>query len=377
MLNKKLEKLTKEDIKIIKDYLLSYNIKDLNSFLHYVEDECIEEFLIIQHLWDEKLSSKIDDKSVSNKKSPVITYRIKINYIEKWLDLINNYEIIIFNTLDEYYVEFKWRDGIESLNQALYWYKIPEGKKDNLTILWDISKYNDISLQLLEKFLRWDEPKLLKWKNFLVYDIETTGNIQNLANVEYEVWYFIDNIDKKFKYVSKDRIDAFVQYLLDFPGYIVWYNNVAFDNPVVVFNSSFPNKEEILKKINKKSIDLFFIYSKIFAKRIGLNAVASWFNIQKTLSSGAEGMNLLMQYKKTQEKALLEKVKKYCRNDVLMTLIIWLYLIYMWKYMFEWKVWEVTEDFILEVRVPEIKDEKVKVFKSKKLHKEVIQESLF
>jgi len=212
----------------------------------------------------------------------------------------------------------------------------------------------NIANTLIEQF-ETENMKNYLWKHFLVYDIETIGNIQNLKETQFMVGYVIDSKDfenwekPKYKYISPERLDKFVEYLANYDGYIVGYNNIWFDNPVVVYNSSFKNQEELIKQINEKSLDLFFVYSKIFGKRIGLNAVASnivW--VSKTLSSGAEGMQLLKEYDQTWDKKVLEKVKNYCKNDVKMTLTILLYLLFIWNISYQEKDIVVDTDFILE-----------------------------
>jgi len=212
----------------------------------------------------------------------------------------------------------------------------------------------NIANTLIEQFEQENMKKYL-WKHFLVYDIETIGNIQNLKETKFMVWYAIDSKDfengdkPKYKYISQANLDKFVEYLANYDGYIVGYNNIWFDNPVVGYNSSFQNQEELIQKINEKSLDLFFVYSKIFWKRIWLNAVASnivW--VSKTLSSGAEWSNLLKEYEQTWDTKALNKVKNYCKNDVKMTLTILLYLIYIWTISYQEQDINIDIDFILE-----------------------------
>lgn len=212
----------------------------------------------------------------------------------------------------------------------------------------------NIANTLEEKFLTENMKKYL-WKHFLVYDIETIGNIQNLEETEFMIAYVIDSKDfeswqaPKYKYVSKQNLDKFVDYLLNYDGYIVWYNNIAFDNPVIVYNSSIENKQEAIKKINEKSLDLFYLYSKIFWKKIWLNAVAETIvGISKTLSSGLEGAQLLKHYKETWDQKALTKVKNYCKNDVKMTLTILLYLLFIGSINYNWQDINVDIDFILK-----------------------------
>jgi len=77
-----------------------------------------------------------------------------------------------------------------------------------------------------------------------------------------------------------------------------------------------------------KSIDPFLLLYKLLRKRLKLTKVAeSLVSMGKTLDSGAEGSKLLNEYKRTGDKKALNKVKKYCKNDVRITLGIFLYLL--------------------------------------------------
>ena len=225
----------------------------------------------------------------------------------------------------------------------------------------------NIANTLLEKFSTQNMKSYL-WKHFLVYDIETIGNIQNLKETKFMIGYVIDSLDfektgqaPKYKYVSRTNLDKFVEYLVNYDGYIIGYNNIAFDNPVVVYNSSFENKEELIEKINQKSIDLFYVYSKIFWKRVWLNQVATNIvGVSKTLSSWAEWSQLLKIYDETNDQQALNKVKNYCKNDVKMTLTILLYLLFNGKINYQGKEISLSPEEILKLGQQEKKDEKVK-----------------
>lgn len=111
----------------------------------------------------------------------------------------------------------------------------------------------------------------------------------------------------------------YCDYLLAYPGYIVGYNQIWFDNPVLIHNCRYGQKE--LDILNQKSLDLFLFVQKMTGKRKKLNAVAqALISSEKTLSSGKEGSDLLKEYKKTGDLKALKKVKEYCKNDVHITL---------------------------------------------------------
>ena len=76
--------------------------------------------------------------------------------------------------------------------------------------------------------------------------------------------------------------------MVEFDGYIVGFNNIAFDNPVSVYNT--PHRDqEMIDKINAKSVDLFLLLRNVTGKRIGLNRTATALvGVQKTLDSGLE-----------------------------------------------------------------------------------------
>ena len=265
-------------------------------------------------------------------------------YFKQFIKKINDDiidEIIYFSSAEPYFRIILKENNLEIINEK----EAIRLKLDDETInklhnilkkKIDNSGKKNIANSLEERFLN-SNMKEIFWKHFLVYDIETIWNIQNLKETKFMVGYVIDSKDfekwesPKYKYISAKNLDKFVKYLLEYDGYIVWYNNVWFDNPVIVYNSSLEDKEDAIKKINEKSLDLFWVYSKIFWKKIGLDSVAShivW--VSKTLSSWAEWSQLLKQYEENNDTKALNKVKNYCKNDVKMTLTILLYLIFIW-----------------------------------------------
>jgi len=88
----------------------------------------------------------------------------------------------------------------------------------------------------------------------------------------------------EYEYIDQDGLKAFVQKMLDFDGYIVGFNSIAFDNIVSVYNVG--GTEEDIKKLNDKSIDLFLFVQAMTGKRLGLNKIAeALVNVSKTLTS--------------------------------------------------------------------------------------------
>lgn len=185
-------------------------------------------------------------------------------------------------------------------------------------------------------------------KPFLVYDIETTV-CDDIKDAEYLIGYAMYPIEgnkMEYKYIGKEDLDEFVQKMIDFDGYIIGYNNIWFDNPVCIHNST-KNQQDI-DILNNKTIDLFVFFQKMTGKRIGLNKVATALvNVQKTLDSGAEGEVLWKQYLETKDEKVLEEFKKYCKNDVRMTALVLLYLLHYKKINMEGDEMHFTlEDFL-------------------------------
>lgn len=283
-------------------------------------------------------------------------------YFKQFIKKINEDivdEILYFEAWEVYFRIILLEDNLEIIDEKSA-IRLKLDKKNIVEIHNFLKKKVDnkwkknIANTLIERFESQDMSSYL-WKHFLVYDIETIWNIQDLKNMKFMIAYVIDSKDfeiwqaPKYKYVWRNSLDKFVDYLYNYDGYIVGYNSVAFDNPVTVYNSSFKNQDEIIKEIDKKSLDLFHVYSKIFWKRIWLNAVATdivW--ISKTLSSWAEGANLLKEYEETKDQKTLTKVKNYCKNDVKMTLTILLYLLFNWNISYQWKDISIDIDYILK-----------------------------
>ncbi len=77
-------------------------------------------------------------------------------------------------------------------------------------------------------------------KNYMVYDIETDTNIENLKETKFLLAYAMhpNSANKMtYEYVDQEGLKAFVQKMLDFDGYIVGFNSIAFDNIVSVYNA--------------------------------------------------------------------------------------------------------------------------------------------
>jgi len=137
-----------------------------------------------------------------------------------------------------------------------------------------------------------------------------------------------------YEYIDEDKLGEFVQKMLDFDGYIVWYNNIYFDNPVCIYNVW--GSAEDIQQLNEKSIDLYVLLQALTWKRMGLNKVSeALVGISKTQESGAEWEKLYQKFIETGEEKYLEELKQYCKNDVRMTALVLLYLMHFKKVFME------------------------------------------
>lgn len=232
----------------------------------------------------------------------------------------------------EWWWEFSFFDEKERIQLLVKWDSLD--KLHSLTK--DIKKvekqeriWKKIDDLLREDFSAWTIP-LPNWKPYIVYDIETNLAGRDLSKTIFYLWYAYvvrENGVGTYKYIDQENLEKFVQYMLWFDGYIVWYNNIYFDNPVSVYNV--PNwTQEMIEALNKKSLDIFQFLQQLTGKRVGLNKVANalvW--VTKTLESWAEWESLMQQYKETWDESFLRTFKKYCKNDVEMTVLTFFYFL--------------------------------------------------
>ncbi|MEF2175256.1 MAG: ribonuclease H-like domain-containing protein, partial [Candidatus Absconditabacteria bacterium] len=218
---------------------------------------------------------------------------------------------------------------------------------------------------LLDKFMNGGFSKI-NGKDFIVYDIETIGNINDLRSMKFMMAYCIGSDDSQsmnYRYVDESSLQKFANYLLEFDGYIIGYNNIYFDNPVVGYNVGW--SDEQINVLKNKSIDLFLFIWNLTKRRVGLNFVSTaLLGLGKTLESGLEGENYLKQYLSSGDKKLLTKVKNYCKNDVKMTLGVLLYILEYKRLCFDDLVYDFDEDYFVDVSKRERKtkekiDEKI------------------
>ena len=189
-------------------------------------------------------------------------------------------------------------------------------------------------------------------KPYIVYDIETTYGWDS-AGQHFEMAYSIDTAQpgEEWRYIDRDSMQRYADHLLEYDGWIIGYNSFSFDNPVLLKNVWYGQKE--LDILNAKSLDPFLLFWSLTWRRISLNNVAQWLiNAWKTLSSWAEWSDLLKKRKETGSENALQKVKEYCKNDVRITLGVILYLLEYQHIQFEWEQFQVTPETFIKQWVP-------------------------
>ena len=188
---------------------------------------------------------------------------------------------------------------------------------------------------LMDTFVEWSFYNAL-WKPYLVYDIETSlisWEVSDKNFPNYYLWFSMEELEPgKMTYscIMKEDLQQFVQKLLDFDWYIIWYNQIYFDNPVSVYNAWLTEKE--VEILNKKSLDLYVFFTQLTGKRMWLNKVSdSLVWLKKTLDSWANVENLWKERETSNDNKILKRVQEYCKNDVRMTALVLLYLLHFKK----------------------------------------------
>lgn len=185
-------------------------------------------------------------------------------------------------------------------------------------------------------------------KPYIVYDIETmlAPADNNLKWLDFEMWYMIESREKVYKYIDHDSIKKFVDMLIAYDWWIIWYNNIRFDNPVIAYSAWYD--QDIIDILDAKTLDIFVFLSHMTWRRLWLNKVATWLiGLAKTLDIGTLWVQLLTQYKENWDLEALQKVKEYCKGDVQMTLGVLIYLLSHLSFHREWaEMWFAYDDFV-------------------------------
>lgn len=250
------------------------------------------------------------------------------------------------------------------------------------SLLWDAKKlaaqikWSQSIEQTLQDAFESGELSTIEWKSYLVYDIETSYATNDLKWIEFYLWYayIVEWGIWTYKYLDANNMPKFVDFMLSFDGYIIWFNSLAFDNPVSLHHAlkdRFDEAEyhEKLLLLNKKSLDIYQFALHLTGKRMWLNRLSRalvWLG--KTLESGKEWENLWKLYQEWDEKAL-QTLKEYCKNDVKMTYLLLWYILYYKKLSLEWSDFVYTIEQFLEFSNVEWKelDEQNTSFKSESM----------
>ena len=188
---------------------------------------------------------------------------------------------------------------------------------------------------LMDTFVEWKFYSIL-WKPYIVYDIETaliSWEVNEKNFPEYYLWFSMEEVEAgKMEYscIMMEDLKEFVQKLINFDWYIIWYNQIYFDNPVSVYNAWLTNDE--VKILNEKSLDLYVFFQQLTGRRMWLNKVSdSLVWVSKTLDSWADVESLWKERKEKDDKKILKKIQEYCKNDVRMTALVLMYLLHFQK----------------------------------------------
>lgn len=239
-----------------------------------------------------------------------------------------------------------------------------QGKKDFQSLIKNylikkekVKGQKSIEQILLDAFQEWALSTIL-WKKYMVYDIETMWSLNDLSQMKFTLAYAMEpNAQNKmtYEYIDAENLQDFVQKMLDFDGYIVWYNSIRFDNPVCIFNTG--RSQEDLQKLNEKSIDLYVLIRTLTGKRMWLNKVSeALVGISKTLESWAEWEALYKKFLESWDEKHLEELKQYCKNDVRMTALVLLYLMHFKKVFIEGEEVTFTLEDVISKANREIKE---------------------
>lgn len=185
---------------------------------------------------------------------------------------------------------------------------------------------------LMDSFVQGTFSQILG-KPYLVYDIETSLIGDRLEDTEFYIWYSMEEDgDGKMHYecIMPEDLESFVEKMLQFEGYIVWFNQMRFDNPVCIYNVW--GTQEQIDILNQKSIDLYVFVQQITWKRMWLNKISeALIGVSKTLDSWANVEMMWKARKQSGDNSILKEIQKYCKNDVRMTALLFLYFLHFKK----------------------------------------------
>lgn len=216
--------------------------------------------------------------------------------------------------------------------------------------LIEISKNISVMDSLIDDYMG-DMVNTIDGKPYIVYDIETTTarNGKQIFEMAYSIRSDADHSEWLiWDYVDKENMQEYVDSLLAYDGRIIGYNNFHFDNPVLLDNAW--RSPEQLELLNQKSLDPFVVIQKLLWRRMGLGNLAwALIGAEKILSSWAEWAEYLKKFNETWNQRYLDKVKEYCKNDVLITLGVILYFLTYNNIRFDWESHTIDESVFLKL----------------------------
>ncbi len=301
-------------------------IRNLEKLMKYNQMQSIEDLI---------KSSFLIGNEVQYRDGSEPIFRI-IKLKDNW----NDYAFIDEKEKIEIYINDKWLTSLSRVFRIVTHNRKRQNELDMLS-------------SLLGKYDQWDF-RLIGGKNYIVYDIETLMATSNLKWTEFQLWYSINSWDneghdKCFRYIEKDNLKKYVDYLIGYDGRIIGFNNVWFDNIVICYSLGYWQEE--IDILNSKSLDIFYYIWNLTDKRMWLNKISSaliW--LDKVLKWwGVEWSTLLKQWLSDGDKKALNKVKEYCKWDVKMTLGVLLYLMEHKEFYIEWKKYIYEENQFVDL----------------------------
>lgn len=297
-------------------------------------------FLTLHYILKRNKYLTLKDYIANVEKQWSVIYHIqKQDYI--WRTVITDTDEVIF---------FDEREKIELHATKDIIAKISNVIKDEKKIAAQ-SKSSESIEQILQKAFVEGKVSTIAHKDYLVYDIETSYATNDLRTMEFYIWYayVVQNGVWTYRYIDRKNLYKFIQFMIEFDGYIIGFNSLDFDNPVSIYNGLHLQgifSEELYNKqltlINEKSLDLFQFVRHLTGKRMWLNKLSkALVGVWKTLESGKEWENLWKEYEQGDEKSLTI-LKDYCKNDVKMTYLTLWYVLYYKKLSLD------NEDFLFD-----------------------------
>ena len=157
---------------------------------------------------------------------------------------------------------------------------------------------NNLSIRdILETDFNNNEWRTINGKPYIVYDIETENvTSTNLATHKFTIAYVLFSETGEYKLITQENMKKFTDFMLNFDGYVIGFNQIGYDNIVISYNAGYSAPE--IETLNAKSIDLFYFVYRLIQKRMSLNKLgAALVGAKKTLESGMEGIALWKRYK--------------------------------------------------------------------------------